>query len=92
MKTVMNKQEVTIVDVRTPVEFLGGHVAGAKNIPLSDIRKRLDELKSFTSPIVLCCASGARSGQAEIFLKQQGIECINGGSWTAVNNSLVNNN
>lgn len=89
MKTLMNKQSVAIVDVRTPVEFQGGHVAGAINIPLAEINRRIGELKSFNKPIVLCCASGARSAQATMLLNREGIECVNGGSWTEVNNSLA---
>ena len=78
-----NKQ--TIVDVRTPGEFMGGHVAGSINIPLQEIQERIGEIKELPQPIILCCASGNRSGQATSFLKSQGIECSNGGSWLEVN-------
>lgn len=78
-----NKQ--TIVDVRTPGEFMGGHVEGSINIPLQEIQERLEEVKALPQPIILCCASGNRSGQATSFLKSQGIDCINGGSWMDVN-------
>jgi rhodanese-related sulfurtransferase len=81
----MNKNKITIVDVRTPEEFMGGHVAGSINIPLQEVQQRLDEIKSLPQPIVLCCASGNRSGQASAFLKTCGIECENGGSWMDVN-------
>ena len=74
----------TIVDVRTPEEFTGGHVQGSINIPLQDIPLRMDELRSLPKPLVLCCASGNRSGQAMLFLKKNGIECSNGGSWLDV--------
>lgn len=77
--------KLTVVDVRTPGEFMGGHVAGSINIPLQEIQERLDEIKALPQPIVLCCASGNRSGQATYFLKQQGIDCSNGGSWLDVN-------
>ena len=77
----------TIVDVRTPQEFMGGNVAGSINIPLQEIQQRLDEIKSLDQPIILCCASGNRSGQATAFLKSQGIACENGGSWLEVNYS-----
>jgi phage shock protein E len=83
--------EKTIVDVRTPGEFMGGHVAGSVNIPLQEIVRRLDELKSMKQPIILCCASGGRSGQAEMYLRKQGIECENGGSWMEVNYQFANN-
>ena len=75
----------TIIDVRTPGEFMGGHVAGSINIPLSDITTKLDEIKKMDQPIILCCASGGRSGQATMFLKQNGVNCSNGGSWLDVN-------
>jgi rhodanese-related sulfurtransferase len=75
----------TIVDVRTPGEFMGGHVAGSINIPLNEITNRLSEIKNLTQPIILCCASGGRSGQATSYLKGQGVLCENGGSWLDVN-------
>lgn len=74
-----------IIDVRTPAEFQGGHVAGSKNIPLQTIGNRVDEIKKINKPIVLCCASGNRSGQATDFLKSKGVECVNGGGWMQVN-------
>lgn len=79
----------TIVDVRTPAEFMGGHVAGSVNIPLNEIPQRLDEFRNMAQPIILCCASGNRSGQATHFLNAQGIACENGGSWLDVSH-LVN--
>jgi rhodanese-related sulfurtransferase len=71
--------------VRTPAEFIGGNVAGSINIPLQEMEKRMDELKRLKQPLVLCCASGGRSGQATQYLMQKGIECCNAGSWLDVN-------
>ncbi len=75
----------TVIDVRTVSEFMGGNVVGSINIPLGEITSRLDEIKQMEQPILLCCASGGRSGQATMFLKQHGIDCVNGGSWLDVN-------
>ena len=86
----MTNTKQTIVDVRTPGEFMGGNVAGSINIPLQEIQERLDELKSLPQPIILCCASGGRSGQATSFLQRQGIDCVNGGSWMDVNYEVNN--
>ena len=71
--------EVKIVDVRTPMEFMGGHVAGSINIPLNEVPERVEEFKSMKK-VILCCASGGRSKQATGFLRQHGINCDNGGS------------
>lgn len=74
-----------IVDVRTPGEFSGGNVKGSINIPLNTIQNSIEEFKKMQGPIILCCASGNRSGQATRFLESQGIDCINGGGWQNVN-------
>ena len=75
----------TVIDVRSYGEFMGGHVAGSINIPLQEIQQRVDEIKALPQPIILCCASGNRSGQAMQFLKSIGIDFENGGSWLSVN-------
>lgn len=82
---IIKENQGTIVDVRTPGEFMGGNAAGSINIPLQEIQQRLSEIKGMKQPLVLCCASGNRSGQATQFLSQQGIDCCNAGSWLDVN-------
>lgn len=84
LETIIKEKKGTIVDVRTPEEFNGGHANGSINIPLNEVTTRLDEIKALTTPLVLCCASGGRSGQAHGFLANQGIECYNAGSWFTV--------
>jgi rhodanese-related sulfurtransferase len=87
-----NKMEskLTIVDVRTIEEFRGGHVAGSINIPLQEVVARVEEIKALPQPIIFCCASGGRSGQATQYFKSLGMDCENGGSWLDVNYQLNN--
>jgi len=69
-----------IVDVRTPAEFADEAYPGAVNIPLATLPARMHELEPKDTPIVLYCASGARSGQGMRFLKQNGFtDVINAG-------------
>lgn len=70
-----------IIDVRSPNEFNEGHVKNALNIPLQDFENRMEELMAIEKPIILCCKSGARSGQALSILKKKRSDCANGGSW-----------
>lgn len=77
-----------IIDVRTVKEFQGGSVAGARNIPLGDLSKNIDEIKKMKKPIITCCASGMRSGAAVKQLENYRIEAYNGGSWKSVNKQL----
>lgn len=81
----IKSKQGTIIDVRTVGEFCGGHAEGSINIPLNELPSRVDELTTMQQPLLLCCASGGRSGQAAQFLSQFGLECFNVGSWLEVN-------
>ena len=71
-----------VVDVRSPSEFQQGSRPGSINIPLSEINARSKELDK-NKNIVLCCASGSRSGMAVGILKKNGFSnVINAGPWT----------
>ena len=85
LENIIKENRGTILDVRTEGEFMGGNVAGSLNIPVQVIMDRLDEVKKMEEPLVLCCASGQRSGMAQQMLSAEGIECYNGGGWMDVN-------
>lgn len=87
IQDLINHVATTIVDVRTPTEFMGGHVSGSVNIPLDEVAARIEELRSL-QPMVLCCASGMRSGQATSILKNHGVEAHNGGGWSSLQYKL----
>ena len=82
---LIKENKGTIIDVRTHEEFMGGHVAGSINIPLGEIQQRLEEIQNLKAPLIVCCASGNRSGQAQHYLSSKGIDTHNGGSWLDVN-------
>jgi len=66
------KAGAAIIDVRTPDEFADGHYEGARNIPVNVLGNRLDEVGPKDRPVVLYCASGARSAMAAKMLKASG--------------------
>ncbi|MFB9841769.1 rhodanese-like domain-containing protein [Mucilaginibacter ginsenosidivorans] len=79
------KSGALVLDVRTPGEYSEGHFSESINIPLNEIPARIGELKD-EKEIIVCCASGIRSGKAISFLKQHGISCYDGGSWLNLKN------
>ena len=85
LEEIISQNQGTFIDVRTRDEFSGGHVAGSINIPLQEIPDQVPNLKKMKMPLILCCASGGRSSQAQRFLAQMGIDCINAGSWLTLN-------
>jgi phage shock protein E len=73
------KAGAKVVDVRSPDEFRDGGYPGAVNIPVQDLGRRLAEIPK-DKPVVLYCASGARSGMAARVLKQAGYaDVVNAG-------------
>lgn len=76
------KEGGVIVDVRSSGEFAGGSGAGSVNIPLDQLARRAGELNP-ALPVILCCASGTRSGMAMGILKSKGFRKVyNAGPWT----------
>lgn len=61
--TMMQEEKVVILDVRTPEEYSEGHIEGAINIPLDEIRSRSNELNK-DETILVYCRSGNRSKTA----------------------------
>jgi len=72
----------SFVDVRSAGEFAHGNAPGTINIPLQELGSRLGEIPK-SAPVVLCCASGTRSGIAKLLLKKNGYPTVhNIGTWS----------
>ncbi len=70
---LMNRESAVVLDVREPTEFQSGHINRALNIPLGQVAGRIPELKKFQErPIIVYCATGARSARAAAILHKQG--------------------
>lgn len=69
----IGKETAVVVDVRTPGEFAQGHVPGAVNIPLQELKARAGELEAYRGQeIAVICAVGGRSATATSFLATEG--------------------
>jgi phage shock protein E len=77
----------SIIDVRTPGEFAGGHIKGSVNIPLQQLEKNISKINK-SKPVITCCASGMRSGSAKSLLKAKGYDVHNGGGWASLKSKL----
>ena len=65
-----------LVDVRDPSEFDAGHIPGARNLPLSQLRERFREI-DIDHPVTLYCGVGQRAYYATRFLAQHGYRAAN---------------
>lgn len=72
---LINREKAVVVDVCGAEEFKAGHVAGAKNLPLDTLEASLTgAVKNKALPVILVCASGARSKRAVAIAKKLGYE------------------
>jgi rhodanese-related sulfurtransferase len=62
----------TVLDVRSPSEFRGGHLPGAMNIPVQSLRQQLGKLEPRDRPVIVYCKSGQRSAKAKGILGDAG--------------------
>lgn len=74
--TEMDLHEVTLLDVRTPGEFAFGTIRGAINIPVDELRSRLNELPK-EKPVIIFCAVGLRGYLALKILQPRGYQTRN---------------
>ncbi len=67
------KDEMMLIDTRTPDEFSFGTIPGAINIPLDEMREHLSEIPT-DKPVVLFCAIGLRGYLAQRILMGRGYQ------------------
>ncbi len=88
---MMNNDKTAVVDTREASEFAAGHIKDAVNVPMSVLKKRINELEKYKNKDVLVyCRSGNRSNHACKLLRKDGFENVHnlaGGimGWTNAN-------
>lgn len=73
---VCKKDNVTLLDVRTKAEYSRGHMEGFKNIPVDELREKLEEIEK-DRPVYVICQSGLRSYIAARILAGNGYDVYN---------------
>lgn len=70
------KDQALILDVRSVGEFASGHLPGSMNVPHTELRERIDEVREAAAgrPVRALCGSGVRSHIANRVLAQQGFD------------------
>jgi hydroxyacylglutathione hydrolase len=71
----LSHDAVTLLDVRNDNEWVSGHIAGARHIPLGRLTDALDSIPR-TRPIVVQCAAGTRSSIGASLLRARGVERV----------------
>jgi rhodanese-related sulfurtransferase len=85
-------EQAVVLDVREDDEWVAGHIAGARHVPMFDVPHELHTLAA-SDPLVVVCKVGGRSAQVTAWLVQQGYDAVNldGGllAWERAGRPLV---
>jgi rhodanese-related sulfurtransferase len=71
-----HRQGAPVVDVREPDEYDGGHVPGARLVPLATVPDRVDEVPD-EGTVYVICAKGGRSLRAAEYYRSLGLDAVN---------------
>jgi len=87
LNELLPPRDFQLLDVRSPREWDGGHLPGARYLFLGDLPERLRDLKP-DKPVVVYCASGYRSSLAASLLQASGFSNVRNvpgsyAAWTA---------
>jgi len=63
-KKLFDNNKITIIDVRTDIEYMTEHIPGSMHVPLHELKNRLDEIAS-KNDVVFLCRSGVRAQKAQ---------------------------
>ena len=76
---LINREDALVIDVREAAAYGGGHVLGAKNIPLARLASAgADLAKRKAKPVIVYCEAGNQSSGAAAALRKQGFERVFG--------------
>ena len=77
IRLINNNDDALIIDVRTSAEFGKGHIRGARNMPISTLKDKVDSLSQNKDTAILAyCNSGASSGSACRVLSRAGFSNV----------------
>lgn len=91
VKNLLNRDDITLLDTRTALEYENGHIDGFINIPLDDLRNRLSEIDK-NKKVYVTCQIGLRGYIACRILTANNFDCYNLSGGFRLYNSIFNNN
>lgn len=77
LKSLMDKENITLVDIRETFEYQMGHVKNAQNIPMNELAYNHTKYLNKNETYYIICQSGGRSSSMCQYLGSQGYQVIN---------------
>ena len=88
---MVNSQNAQLIDVRAKNKFETGYIQGSRNIPFTQLKDRMDEIRAIENPIIIICDMGVQAGAAVQLIAKENVFRLEGGinGWQAAGMPLV---
>lgn len=88
---MVNNQNAQLIDIRPKKEFESGYIQGSRNIPFTELKNHIDNLRQSNSPLIFICQMGMTAGTAVAMIGKEDVYRLDGGimSWKASGLPLV---
>ena len=89
--TLVNSENAQIIDIRAKNKFETGYIQGSRNIPFTQLKDRLEEVRAIEAPVVVVCDMGIQAGAAVQMIGKPNVYRLDGGigGWQAAGMPLV---
>lgn len=88
---MVNSQNAQLIDIRAKKKFATGYIQGSRNIPFTDLKDRLAEIRAIEAPVIIICDMGIQAGAAIQMIGKDSVYRLDGGvgGWQAAGMPLV---
>lgn len=88
---MVNNDNAQVIDIRPKKDFAKGYIQGSRNIPFTELKDHIDELKASPNPLIIVCQMGMTSGTAVAMLGKDTVYRLDGGvaGWQSAGLPLV---
>lgn len=76
---MVNSQNAQLIDIRAKKKFETGYIQGSRNIPFTELKDRLEEIRAIEQPIIIICDMGMQAGAAIQMIAKDNVYRLEGG-------------
>ena len=88
---MVNSQNAQLIDIRAKKKFESGYIQGSRNIPFTDLKDRLAEIRAIEQPVIIICDMGVQAGAAIQMIGKDSVYRLEGGigGWQGAGMPLI---
>ena len=88
---MVNSQNAQLIDIRAKKKFETGYIQGSRNIPFTELKDRIEEVRAIEQPVIIVCDMGIQAGAAVQMIGKDNVYRLDGGigGWQGAGMPLV---